>query len=323
MVVHIPPDGRSSLPLILARAGKLRAVHPEDGERMEHGTIYVAPPDRHLLVKRGGMRLARGAKENGSRPAVDALFRTAALAYGARVIGVVLSGNLGDGAAGLSAVKARGGLAVVQDPEDAHYPGMPTSALEQVDDVDHVAPMEHMSALLDRLVREPVPMTGGFAMADEMEEEMDNAELSEQSVRRTQRPGRPSGFGCPDCGGALFQLDDDVLRFRCRVGHAWTSDALVGRQGEALESALWIALRALEEQEALAEQLAERFRKRGHRESEARFRAQSALAGSQALVIRDVLQMPRPAMHDVAAAAQDRGATARAIGSADIGGHDG
>lgn len=294
VVVHIPPEGSSSLPRILQRAGRLRAVHPTNNDRIERGVIYVAPPDQHLLVKRGKVRLAQGPKENGSRPAVDSLFRTAAVAYGPRVIGVILSGNLGDGASGLSAVKRRGGTAVVQDPVDAPYPGMPTSALEQVDDVDHVVRIDEMAALLDRLVREPLTPAGGFAMGDEMEHELDIAEMTDESVRHPDRPGIASGFGCPDCGGALFQLDADVVRFRCRVGHAWSGDALLGRQKEALETALWVALRALEEQQALAQQVSHRLSQRGNRNAAARFRMQATAAGERAIVIRDVLKLPRP-----------------------------
>lgn len=293
VVMHFPPDSRSALPGILQRAGALRAVPAEDGMPIEHGTIYVAAPDHHLVLRPGKVRVVRGPKENGYRPAVDVLFRTAAVSHGPRVIGVVLSGNLGDGAAGLSAIRRRGGTAVVQDPADAHFPSMPRSAIEEVDGIEHVLPIDAMAALLVRLVAEPIEVRGGIDMADEMELEAEIAEMNHDDVGRGPPPGKPAAFGCPDCGGALFTLSDEVVRFRCRVGHAWKGDALLARQGETLENALWVALRALEEQEALARQVAARFERRGHESSHQRFLAQADLAAARAVVIRDALREPR------------------------------
>ena len=150
VALHLAPGVTSILPEILARAGRLPAVHPKDGEAYEKGKIYVAPPDHHLLVREGHLRLTRGARENLHRPAIDPLFRSAALAHGPRVIGVVLTGSLDDGTAGLSAVKRCGGTAVVQDPSDASHPSMPAAALKNVA-VDHSVPLSEMAALLARL----------------------------------------------------------------------------------------------------------------------------------------------------------------------------
>ena len=154
VVVHFPEGAPSALPSILNRTGPLTAVHPEDGDSIEHGRVYVAPPNFHLLVEDGRVYLGRGPRENRHRPAVDPLFRPAALAYGPRVIGQVLTGARDDGTAGLLAIKRRGGVAVVQDPDDALFSGMPESALRYAAEVDHCAPLDKIAPLLDRVVRE-------------------------------------------------------------------------------------------------------------------------------------------------------------------------
>jgi two-component system, chemotaxis family, protein-glutamate methylesterase/glutaminase len=261
VVLHLPPNNPSVLPNILNRAGALRAVNPRDGETMRHGMIYVAPPDRHLLVKPGFLRLARGPRENGFRPAADPLFRTAALSYGPRTVGVVLSGNLDDGTIGSAAIGYRGGIVIAQDPNDAAYPGMPSAVIEQVG-AHHVAPADELGTLLARLVYEEVAdLREATVSNDEIEIEADIAEMDEDAMNATQRPGIASGFGCPDCGGALFELQEgDVTHFRCRVGHAWSPDSLLAR---------------------------------GSVRSARRFEAQAHHALRQAKVIREALLQPR------------------------------
>lgn len=276
------------LPKILTRAGRLPVAHPGDGEPIRPGHIYVAPPDHHLIVKPGRVRVARGPRENGHRPAADALFRTAARSYGGRVVGVVLSGALDDGTAGLQAVKRAGGLAVVQHPDDALYPGMPQSAIAHVA-VDHALPVADIPGLLARLAAEPVTDPDPSLSPDE-EMEADMAELEPGATHTHERPGTPSAFGCPDCGGVLWELHDGVLlRFRCRVGHAWSSESLLAKQGDGLEAALWVALRVLEEQAALADRMAERATGRGHAVAAQAFAGQSRDATAHAEVIRRVL----------------------------------
>jgi two-component system, chemotaxis family, protein-glutamate methylesterase/glutaminase len=236
VVLHVPSTGSSALPDILSRHGPLPAAHVKDGEPIENGRIYVAPPDHHVLLRTGHVHLSRGPRENGHRPAVDPLFRSAAHQYASRVIGVVLSGALDDGTAGLTAVKSRGGLAVVQEPGDALYPGMPDSALEHVR-VDHVVPTADMGALLARITAEPSPEAPGSA-PDHMEVEVQVEGFSLEAMEG-ERPGRPSGFSCPDCNGVLWEIQDGQLqRFRCRVGHAWSPESLLTQQSEALEAAL-------------------------------------------------------------------------------------
>jgi two-component system chemotaxis response regulator CheB len=172
VVLHVPAHGTSLLPYILARNGPLPARHPDDGEPIVHGRIYVAPPDMHLLIRREQVRLARGPRENGHRPAVDPLFRTAARSYGPQVVGVVLSGTLDDGSAGLVAIRQRGGVAIVQDPDDALYPGMPRSALEAVR-ADHCLPVGQIGATLAELAHRAVE--GVDPMPDDMEMESEIA----------------------------------------------------------------------------------------------------------------------------------------------------
>jgi two-component system chemotaxis response regulator CheB len=294
VVLHVPANGTSVLPMILSRAGPLPAVHARDGQAIELGHIYCAPPDHHLLVGRGHLRVARGPRENGLRPAADPLFRTAARVYGPRVIGVVLSGSLDDGTAGLYVIKARGGFAITQDPEEAMFSGMPRSAVENVA-VDHCLPVAEIAPLLDRLTREPVAEEGVAPVPDEMEIEVGMAELDPAALQSDDRPGQLSGFSCPECNGVLWELrDGELLRFRCRVGHAYSANSLVEAQSEALEAALWAALRALEEQAALAHRLMIRSRDRGHDLAAARFEQQVRDSEERAALIRDVLLRKEP-----------------------------
>lgn len=288
IVLHIPSYGTSVLPQILNRAGRLKAAHPQDGETIQLGRIYVAPPDFHLLIKKGYIQLSRGPKENGYRPAVDPLFRTAARTYGRRVIGVVLSGSLDDGTAGLISIKMRGGMAVVQNPEDALFSGMPTNAIENVD-VDHILPLSEISPLLVKLASEPLGEEE-YPVSHEIEIESDMAEFDMNALQSKERPGIPSGFACPNCGGALWEINkNNLLRFRCRVGHAFSAKTLLAHQSEQLEDALWVALRALEESSALAERMAKRARERNHATSAERFEEQSRDAQNRAALLRDVL----------------------------------
>jgi two-component system chemotaxis response regulator CheB len=287
VVLHLPATGTSALPEILRRHGPLPAAHVRDGEPIQPGRIYVAPPDHHVLVRTGHVHLSRGPRENGHRPAIDPLFRSAAREYAARVIGVVLSGALDDGTAGLLAIKSRGGIAVVQNPEDALYPGMPGNALEHAQ-VDHVLAAASMGKLLTRLLAnlaEPPADPAPTGMRVEVEMEGFSMEAFEG-----HHPGRPSGFSCPDCHGVLWQIKDGGLeRYRCRVGHAWSPESLLTQQSEALEAALWVALRSLEERAALARRLAEPARRRGHAITATRFEEQAAEAQQAARLVRDLL----------------------------------
>ncbi|HEX4492679.1 MAG TPA: chemotaxis protein CheB [Acidimicrobiia bacterium] len=259
VVVHMPARGGSALPAILDRAGPLPARAAVDGEPLRSGRVYVCVGDRHLLLHRGRVLVRAGPRENGSRPAADPLFRSAARYFGERVIGVVLSGSLSDGTAGLSAIRRQGGVGVVQDPDDALYSEMPRHAIEA--GADHIVPAVEIGPLLSRLVKEPVTADGGDPSA-EMIEEVAMMEDGPPGVGN-DHPGRPSQWPCPDCNGVLWRIDDpDVLRFRCRVGHAWAGESLLDQQNTAVENALWMALRALEDRAELSRALAERARPR-------------------------------------------------------------
>jgi two-component system, chemotaxis family, protein-glutamate methylesterase/glutaminase len=287
VVVHFPGSVSSTLPRILSRAGPLPASHARDGEPIEPGRIYVAPPDSHLHLSDGHTRLTKGPKENGHRPAIDPLFRTAAHGYGPRVIGVVLSGNLNDGTAGLLTIKQHEGIAIVQSLETTLYPGMPRSAIDHVA-VDHVLSPSDIPLVLSELAREPVPHLKVMPMSRDLpaEHQADEFALAD----RHKQPGVPSTMSCPECHGTLWELkDQDLVRFRCRVGHAYSDEALLVHQSEQLEAALWTALRALEEHSALAGRLAARANSRGHAHSASSFTEQAMNAEHHASVIRTVL----------------------------------
>ncbi len=289
VVVHLAEEAPSVLARILDRAGPLEAINPQNGEEIREGRVYVARPDHHLMLEDGRVRLTHGPKENRHRPAVDVLFRTAAVAHGPRVVGVVLSGAMDDGTAGLLAVKRRGGIAVVQDPDDALFSGMPESALRFVD-VDHCLPIAGMAPLLSRLSREPAPEEGEFPVPDDMNMEVRVAGLDPSIMHNDERPGELSHFTCPECTGPLYEIQDDKLvRFRCRTGHAFTAETMLDDKTEALEGALYIALNTLEESASMAEGLAARARDGGHKHATARFEARAREARSQAETIRQVL----------------------------------
>lgn len=288
VVLHVPAHGMSVLPSILSRSGPLPAAHARDGEAIEAGRIYVAPPDHHLLIKPGQVRVMRGPSENGHRPAIDPMFRTAARAYGRRVIGVILTGTLDDGTSGLQVVQMRGGIAVVQNPDDALYSGMPQSAVENVA-VDHILPLSEIAPMLAALARE-LAETEDTPMPDNLEMEGDIIEMDEAAMLKIERPGVPSGFSCPACGGVLLELkDENMVRFRCRTGHAYSPGSLLAEQSDALEEALWTALRALEESAVLSFRLAERARSRGHLLAAGRFDEQGHEANARALIVRHAI----------------------------------
>ncbi|MBW3570461.1 MAG: chemotaxis protein CheB [Gemmatimonadetes bacterium] len=290
IVVHFPPHSTSVLPRIITRRGGMTAMHPEDGTPIELGCVYVAPPDRHLIVEQGHVRLVRGPRENGARPALDPLFRSAARAYGARVIGVVLTGNLDDGTAGLMAVKSAGGLAVVQHPDDALYAGMPSSALRHVQ-ADHVAPLGEIPAILVQRVGEQVEQKGAGAVARQQNREVEVSEMNPAALE-APRDGAPSGYVCPECTGALWETDEGGLpRFRCRVGHAYSFESLLAEQGSAMDAALWAAYRALEERAALTARMGARMKERGQASLALRYQEQTTETLQRAELIRRVLLM--------------------------------
>ncbi|MEV6877363.1 chemotaxis protein CheB [Amycolatopsis sp. NPDC051128] len=255
VTMHLGPGTHSALARILDRAGPLPATTARHGGALEPGTVHVAPPDRHLLTDDGVLVLTQGPTEDGHRPAINATFRSAALTGGPRVIGVILSGALDDGAAGLRAIVDRGGLAVVQDPGDALYRGMPESALSVVD-TEYVARAGEIGAVLDKLVRMPVDPVEAAPPSDTLllEDRIAREGVRLGALRPAER-GMGSGYTCPDCQGSLTEVDP-VGRYRCRIGHAWSAQALLAAHDGEFQFALMKALRALDEKAALARKLA-------------------------------------------------------------------
>jgi len=298
VVLHIA-RGRSLLPEILTRAGRLPAAHPTDGEPLQYGRIYVAPPDHHLIVLDGCVRVVHTASENGVRPAVDPLFRSAARAYGPRVIGVVLTGALDDGTAGIAAIKEAGGITIAQDPREAFSPGMPRSAIN-TGMIDHVIALCDIPLLLAALTEEEAPppkaATAG-AHAQAMEPDLAEMPLA---LHADDRPGQPSVFTCPECHGTLWEHDTGgVLRFRCRVGHVYSPDSMMSAQTDEVDRALWVALRTLEERAALSHRLAERGRQRSHHWVDKAFTQRALETEREAGHIRALLRSRASALHTV------------------------
>jgi two-component system, chemotaxis family, protein-glutamate methylesterase/glutaminase len=284
VVVHTAPEGAGLLPDILSRSGVWAAAYAKDAERIELRRIYVAPPDHHLLVKRDHVRVVHGPRENRFRPAVDPLFRTAARAYGARVIGIVLSGSLDDGTHGLELIKRHGGVGIAQDPEEALMPGMPLSAIQKVE-VDHILPARLIGIKLVTLVRQQVE-----DLRPPVPESKDVTEGRQDNMQTGHVPGPPSPFVCPECGGALWELEEGkLLRFRCHVGHGYTADALFADQGEHLEQTLWSALRALEEQAALRRRMAQHAEHIGRLDAARQFEVEAKDSERRAGTMRRML----------------------------------
>ncbi|MBV9608978.1 MAG: chemotaxis protein CheB [Acidobacteria bacterium] len=269
IVVHTPADGPGLLPRIIRRATALPTVHPADGDNIRPGHIYVAPPNRHLTLAAGGViHVSKGARENGHRPAIDPLFRTAAIhGYAPRAIAVILSGYLDDGSAGLYAVRSRGGVSIIQDPKDAIADPMPGKALQYAG-ADFVLPARNIGAALAELVgstgkviamkdRDVNPKHGSAAKSSE-DEGKDEITSHRVAAYPGEGGGMPSVFACPDCHGVLWEIKEGgSVRYRCRVGHAYSEATLSDELSQAAESALWAAMRALDEKAGMARRMAD------------------------------------------------------------------
>jgi two-component system, chemotaxis family, protein-glutamate methylesterase/glutaminase len=254
VVLHVPANAPSVLAQIIDRSGPLPAVSATDDAPLEAGRIYVAVPDRHLLVDDHRMMLAEGPTESGYRPAINALFRSVALTFGPRAVGVLLSGVLDDGVLGTAAIRSRGGTTVVQRPDEALFPGMPRNAIH-AGVVDHQVKAAEVGGLL-------VTLAGSESEEPSMERDL-NMELENRIAMAPrfstaidgEALGPPSGYTCPDCNGSLMTLSEK--HFRCHVGHAWTADALLKERDNEVECALWVALRSLQEKVKLSRKLVE------------------------------------------------------------------
>jgi two-component system, chemotaxis family, protein-glutamate methylesterase/glutaminase len=256
VVIHIAASSPGVVASILERSGRLSASNAQDGDKIRHGHIFVAPPDHHLIIDPPDrVRISRGPKENLWRPAVDPLFRSAA-AFGSRVIGIILTGGLDDGAAGLWAVKHRGGTAVVQHPNDAVAPSMPLNAMLRVA-IDYCVPLIELGPLIVRLVNEPIEEEE-VSMRHQLQTENRIAAGEEVSLAEKNAVGQPSAFACPECHGVLSEIREAKhSRFRCHTGHAYSLESLLTQYGSDAETSLWNAIRVIEEKTMLLRKAAQ------------------------------------------------------------------
>ncbi len=295
IVMHIGSHD-SILPALLASTSVLPVRQARHGDLVEAGRVLVAPPDRHLTMAwRGGecrVVLSRSGKENHTRPSIDPLFRSAAAAYGTRAIGVILTGALDDGTAGLAAIKACGGCAVVQDPEEALAADMPASAIDNVA-VDHVLRLHEIAPVLVRMADSnvrtgaPAPTPADLPQWVRVENSL---AVEGPDMDSMSSIAAPSTFTCPDCHGTLWELKNQTpRRFRCHTGHAYTERTLVALQGDIVEDAIWSAIRALQEKEMLLRQLADEALQDRRIEAAAEYAAQAGQTQHRAEVLRRLM----------------------------------
>src|SRR5436190_4103056 len=260
LVMHIGSGSLGLLPSILARVSAVPVISPSDGESVQPGRVYVASPDRHLLLEPGQVCLSKGPKENWFRPAIDPLFRSAALAYGPRVVGVVLTGELDDGSAGLWTIKQVGGVAVVQDPLDALFPSMPRNAIHYTS-VDYKVPLVEIGPLLGHLTTKDVELEGTLKMPEHLEIEVKIAKQDPAIEFDVRDLWEKSSYTCPECDGVLLKLKEGGLeRYRCHTGHAYSTDTLLAAITEGVEESLWSAIRQIEERVLLLRHIAKHLK---------------------------------------------------------------
>ena len=288
VVLHTSPDSPGVLPGILSRAGPIPAVIPRDKQRLEPGRIYVAAPDFHLLVEPGQLRVAKGPRENRFRPAIDPLFRSAAQVFGPATVGVLLSGSLDDGVAGMWTIKQLGGTTIVQDPDDALFPSMPESAIRNAR-IDHVAMIQDIGPLLVRLTASPVvgeqePAPRAIDIEVKIAKEEDPVESGVHDL------GHPSRLACPECHGVLLELKEGGrLRFRCHTGHAYSMESLLADVNEGIEKALWNTVRAMQEGTLLMERMVEHTEEAHPATDTSRLAARARELDAQSDVLRGMI----------------------------------
>jgi two-component system, chemotaxis family, protein-glutamate methylesterase/glutaminase len=285
VAVHIGSEGRNILADILDLCGPCPVRTAEEGAQVVPGTVYVAPADHHLLILDGAIRLGRGPRENMARPAIDPLFRSVAASHGPGALGVVLTGYLNDGVSGLASIKERGGLTVVQNPSDAEVPDMPLSALADVE-VDYRAPSSDLPDLLTRLVAMPPDPAPASPVPPALRLEIDIALGRPCTTDVLESIADPVALSCPSCSGVLSQIHGHPLRFRCQVGHAYSAQALSVQQEGALDEALRVALRIVEERVTLLTRMAADALAAGRQHTHDQFRAKAQELRSQADILR-------------------------------------
>lgn len=289
MVLHVSPHSPSFLPEILSAAGRLKAVHPKDGELVQSGHIYVAPPDNHMLVEYNQIIVKKGPKENRFRPSIDALFRSAAYTYGPRVIGVILTGMLDDGTSGMWSIKRLGGIPIVQEPDEALYPSMPDNVLNFVD-VDYRLPLANIAPLLVTLSNETVADKPQLETAEQerMETEINIAAQDSAFEMGILNMGDLTPLTCPECNGALVSIKEGkLIRYRCHTGHAFTASSLLAETTKVVEESFWKAMRSLEETVILLEESGKHFLEGGNDEAAKQFFEKARETRERALQTHD------------------------------------
>lgn len=286
VAIHSSPSSPGLLPRIVQRSSLLPCAFARDGDAVEAGRVYCAPIDRHLLVDGDRLRLSRGPTENGFRPAIDPLFRTAAHSYGVRAAGIILSGSLGDGSHGLMLIKQAGGKAIVQDPAEAPAPSMPLTALRSVE-IDHVAAAAQLAPLVVQMAGETMKE---FPSAAKQPPPGDDPANQFVDLTTDLPPGALTALTCPACGGTLWENDEHgQLRFRCHVGHAYSAESLVQNHSQVVESAMWTALRVLNEHAELQERMKLRAEAQGLGAMADHFRSRAEESKQQVELLRKAL----------------------------------
>lgn len=309
IVWHMAPDVRSVMPSVLNKLNRIFAAHASDREEIRPNRIYIAPPDHHLLVENGFIRVTRGPKENRFRPAVDPLFRSAAYAYGDRVIGVVLSGALDDGTAGLWAIKNYGGTTVVQDPKDAEMPSMPENALQQVE-IDYCLPAAGLAGLLARLSADKQTQNGQVMKDERTKAEIQIAAENTAQAMQVFADGKLTEFTCPDCHGVLSKIiEGTLIRYRCHTGHAFSADTLLSAITENIEDSMYNAIRGIDESVILLNHLGDHFAEANNTKLAAMYFKKANEANERSNLVRKAVftheQLSKEALAQLAANGHD------------------
>jgi len=287
VILHLGSSPSPSIEASLTTAGALTGAFAKAGEPIEAGRIYMAPPDHHMLIQRDNVHLTRGPRVNRSRPAIDLAFRSSAVAYGTQAIGVILSGMLDDGTAGLHAIQRCGGMTIVQDPADALCADMPENALENVD-ANYVLPISKIGQKLNELARLPVDDKVTPPKDIVLENQFDLN--TKDDLPRINQLGKQVPMGCPECGGPLWEIEHgNPLRYRCHLGHGLSVKNLMTQQDEQIEHTLWISLRALEEKARMQESLAQRQENAGRKKSVPLFQERAKETQAHVDRLRDLL----------------------------------
>jgi two-component system chemotaxis response regulator CheB len=292
IVLHLSAESPSVIAEILGRGTRRMVTLASEGCRLQPGQVYIAPPDRHLLVEPGRVRVTRGPREHGFRPAIDPLFRSAAQVFGPGAVGVILTGNLDDGTAGLWTIKKLGGVAVVQDPADALFSSMPLHALQAVD-ADHVAPLSRIPLLLAELTSELRLEPEPVAVPEHVDVEVNIAKEQNPRDAGLERIATPSPYACPECHGVLLEIEEGGrIRFRCHTGHAYSVDTLLAAMHEGIEASIGIAVRSLEEASLFMGRIATQLEQLGESEASARMKEASSRAKHRSEAIRELKLEP-------------------------------